>query len=59
MTPNNDMAKCTGQDTDAKHICAYREQCLRYVRPSGDRQVWAEFWRTGDYCNHYLSLPKL
>ena len=51
------MAKCTGQDTDAKHICAYREQCLRYVRPAGDSQVWAEFWRTGDDCNHYLSLP--
>ena len=59
ITPNNDVAKCKGQDPESNHVCGYREQYLRYVRLAGDRQVWAEFWRTeNDDCAHYLSIPR-
>ena len=58
LQPNNDFSKCAGENLERKNICGYREQCLRFVRPSGDRQVFSDFWLTGDDCPHYLSIPK-
>ena len=56
MKAINDKAKCAGQAEDGTRVCAYREQCARYVRPAGDRQVWANFWLAGDDCVQYESL---
>ena len=58
MKPNNDIAKCKGQADDGTMVCGYREQCARYVRPAGDRQVWADLWKADTDCPHYLSIPK-
>lgn len=56
MNSINDKAKCRGESPEGKMICGYREQCARYVRPAGDRQVWAEFWRANEDCPQYESL---
>jgi hypothetical protein len=54
-----DTAKCAGQAPDGSNKCGYRETCLRYVAPANERQVWAELWKAGDDCPHYLSIPKV
>lgn len=59
MNPNNDKAKCKGQAPDGTQVCAYREQCARYVRPAGDNQAWADFWMAGEDCPQYESLQGL
>ena len=55
---NNDHAKCKGESPDGNHVCAYREVCARYVRPDGDRQVYADFWKAEEECPHYESVIK-
>lgn len=56
MNANNDKAKCAGQAPDGTMLCAYRERCSRFVRPVGDRQRWADFWKSGDDCPQYESV---
>lgn len=58
MKISADTAKCAGQAPDGSNKCGYRETCLRYVAPANERQVWAEFHKSGDDCPHYLSIPK-
>lgn len=58
MKISADTSKCAGQAPDGTLKCAYREQCLRYVAPANDRQVYSEFLRAGDDCPSYLSVPK-
>lgn len=47
----NDKAKCEGIMCDSKNRCG------RYLRQTGDRQVWSEFWRAGDRCQFYETVP--
>lgn len=53
---NNDKAKCMGMDNTGNNVCRDRERCGRYMRPEGDRQVWADFWKAGIDCQHYESI---
>lgn len=55
---NADTEMCKGEAPDGTMKCAYREGCLRYMAQPNDRQVWAEFYRGGDDCPQYLSMPK-
>ena len=56
MNPINDKAKCHGQAPNGTQVCGYRDQCARYVRPEGDRQAWADFWKAQGDCPQYESL---
>lgn len=56
---NKDLAKCAGQAPDKTMVCAYREQCKRFVMPASEHQAWSEFWRGGDDCPNYISVPTL
>jgi hypothetical protein len=58
MRISADTAKCKGEAPNGEQKCAYRESCLRFMAPENERQVWGEFWRGGDDCPHYLSIPK-
>ena len=53
---SKDLAKCAGQADDGTMVCAYREQCKRYVMPTSDYQSWTEFWKGGDDCASYISV---
>jgi hypothetical protein len=53
---NKDLAKCAGQAPDGSMVCAYREQCKRYVMPASNHQAWSEFWRGGDNCPNYIVI---
>jgi hypothetical protein len=57
MNPNNEFIKCAGQAPDGTRVCAYRNGCLRFVRPEGDKQSFKPFWQGGDDCPQYLSIP--
>jgi hypothetical protein len=59
MKISADTAKCKGEAPDGTNKCAYREACLRYAAPANERQVWADFWKSGDDCVQYLSIPKV
>jgi hypothetical protein len=59
MTPNNNKEKCKGEAQDGKQVCGYREQCARYVRPAGDNQSYADFWKAEGDCPKYESLSGL
>lgn len=59
MRISADTAKCTGQAADGTNVCAYREACLRFKAPANERQRWADFWKAGDDCVQYLSIPKV
>lgn len=54
---HKDLAKCAGQAPDGTMVCAYREQCKRYVMPASEHQAWTEFWKGGDDCASYISVP--
>lgn len=53
MIAINDKAKCEGQSEAGSHVCADCGRCGRYLRPSGDYQVYADFWKAGEECQHY------
>jgi hypothetical protein len=53
MKPNNDIAKCTGDN------CSYKDQCYRFIRPAGTHQSWAEFHKhADDDCKFYEPIPR-
>lgn len=54
---NKDLAKCAGQAPDGTMLCAYRERCKRYVMPASEHQAWTDFWKGGDDCASYISVP--
>ena len=56
LEKRNQSEKCAGQESDGTRQCAYRNACARYVRPSGDSQRWADYWKAGDDCPQYISL---
>lgn len=58
MRISADTAKCKGQAEDGTQVCAYREGCLRYMAPANERQLWADFWKSGVDCPQYLGIPK-
>lgn len=51
-----DTSKCKGESPDGTNKCGYRDGCLRFVSKANERQVWADFWKSGDDCPQYLSL---
>lgn len=57
LRPINDKAKCAGQSEAGSHVCADRGRCGRYLRPTGDRQLHADFWKAGEECQHYEIVP--
>lgn len=58
MKISADTAKCKGEAPDGSNKCAYRDGCLRFMAPTNERQVWADFHKAGDDCPHYLSIPR-
>lgn len=57
LQPQNQESKCAGQDNTGNSVCADRNRCGRYLRPDGERQVYSDFWKAGDSCQHYESVP--
>lgn len=53
----NDKGKCEGQDSTGNSRCSDRERCGRYLRPTGDRQAWGNFWKAGKDCQWYEIVP--
>jgi hypothetical protein len=54
----NDIIKCAGQDEKGNMICAYRTSCDRYMREPSKFQDWANYWKAGDDCPQYRTIPK-
>jgi hypothetical protein len=51
------MDKCKGQADNGTQVCGYREGCLRYKSEPKERQVYTDFWKGGDDCPQYISIP--
>lgn len=51
LSARNDRAKCTGEG------CADRVRCGRFLRPAGEHQAYDDFWKAGDKCQSYESVP--
>ena len=60
MSANNDRAKCEGESPIGEQVCAYRESCGRYMRPTGTHQSWFDFWKTekADDCIQFERIEK-
>lgn len=54
---DSDKTKCKGEAPNGTNVCAYRTGCLRFVATSINRNDYADFWKAGDDCPKYLSIP--
>lgn len=59
LTERNGTSKCTGESPSKFFVCSTREQCARYMHPSGKYQAWRDFWMAGENCVHSLTIPKV
>lgn len=55
---NKVIDMCAGQAPDGTQVCQYRDKCLRFVTQANDQNWYTDFWKAGDNCPAYLSLPK-
>jgi hypothetical protein len=54
----SEKTKCKGEAPDGTKVCGYRNWCNRFVPKDSTETDIEEFWRAGDDCPQFLSIPK-